>query len=81
MGSQRVGHDGATELNLTELNSTELNWAYPHPPEQDLVSPSVSLSHQETSLSLLSLSIRGHTELKPQSQKTNQTDHMDHSLF
>ena len=30
--------------------------------------------------SLLSSSIRGQTELKPQSQKTNQTDHMDHSL-
>ena len=30
--------------------------------------------------SLLSSSIRGQTELKPQSQKTNQTDHMDHNL-
>ena len=28
----------------------------------------------------LFLSIRGQTEWKPQSQKTNQTDHMDHSL-
>ena len=26
------------------------------------------------------LSIRGQTECKPQSQKTNQIDHMDHSL-
>ena len=34
-----------------------------HPPsEQDPVSPSVSLSHQEPSISLLSLSIRGKTE-------------------
>ena len=31
-------------------------------------------------LSLLSLSIRGQTEWKPQSQKDNKTDHMDHSL-
>ena len=30
--------------------------------------------------SRLSLSIRGQTELKPQSQKTNQTDHMDCNL-
>jgi len=44
------------------------------------VSPTVSLSHQEASISLLSLSLRGQTEWKPQSQKTNQTDHMDHSL-
>ena len=43
--------------------------------EQDPVSPSVSLSHQEASISLLS--IRGQKEWKPQSQKT---DYMDHSL-
>ena len=36
--------------------------------------------HQEASISLLSLSIRGQTEWKPQLQKTNQTDHLDHSL-
>ena len=41
---------------------------------------SVHLSHQEASISLLSLSIRGQIKWKPQSQKTNQTDHMDHSL-
>ena len=29
---------------------------------------------------LLSFSIRGQTDSKPQSQKTNQSDHMDHSL-
>jgi len=39
--------------------------------------PTVSLSHQEASISLLSFSIRGQTDWKPQSQKTNQTDHMD----
>ena len=37
--------------------------------------PSVSLSHQEASISLLSFSIRGQTVWKPQSQKTNQSDH------
>ena len=52
-------------------------WAWPHPSEQDPVSPSVSLYHQEVSISLLSLSIRGPTEWKPQSQKTNPTDHID----
>ena len=36
----------------------------------------VSFSHQEASLSLLSLSFRGQAEWKPQSQKTNQTDHI-----
>ena len=30
-------------------------WAWPCPPEQDLVSPTVSLSHQEASISLLTL--------------------------
>ena len=52
-------------------------WTWPCPSEQDPISPSVSLSHQEASISLLSFSIRGQTEWKPQSQKTNQPDHMD----
>ena len=39
----------------------------------------LSLSHSEASISLLSFSIRGQTDYKPQSQKTNQFDHMDHS--
>ena len=42
--------------------------------------PQLSLYHQEASISLLCFSIRGQTEWKPQSQKTNQTDHMEHSL-
>ena len=37
-------------------------WAQPCPLEQDPVSLSVSLSHQEASISLLSFSIRGQTE-------------------
>ena len=43
-------------------------------------SPSVSLSHQEAFISLLSFSIRGQTDWKPPSQKINQSNHMDHSL-
>ena len=58
----------------------EIYKAWPRPSEQDPVSPSVSLSLQEISISLLSFFIRGQTDWKPQSQKTNQTDHMDHSL-
>ena len=37
----------------------KIYWAWPRPSEKDPVSPSVSLCHQETSMSLLSLSIRG----------------------
>ena len=40
----------------------------------------VSLSYQKASKSLLSFCIRGQTDWKPQSQKMNQTDHMDQSL-
>ena len=58
----------------------KIYWAWPCPSEQDPVSHSVSLSHQEASISPLSFSIRGQIGWKPQSQKTNQTDHMDHSL-
>ena len=35
--------------------------AWPHPSEQDPVSPSVNLSYQEVSISLLFFSIRGQT--------------------
>ena len=40
----------------------------------------LNLSHQEASISLLSLSLRGNADWKTQTQKTNQTDHLDHSL-
>ena len=46
----------------------KIYWAWPCPSEQDPVSPSVSLSYQEVSISLLSLSIRlktSVTENKP----------------
>ena len=45
----------------TALLSTE-NWIiehWPHPSEQDPVFPSVSLSHQDASINLLSLTIKG----------------------
>ena len=58
----------------------KIYWEWPQPSEQDLVFPIVSLSHQEASISVLTLSVRGQTEWKPQSQKTNQTDHVDHSF-
>ena len=45
------------------------------------VTPKVSLSHQEASTSLLSSPIRGQTERKPQTQKTNQTDHIYQLYF
>ena len=58
----------------------KIYWAWPRPSEQDPVSPSVSLSHQEASISLLSFSIRGQTDWKPQSHKINQSNHVEHSL-
>ena len=64
----------------TTMEYSLIYWAWPHLSEQDPVSTTVSLSHQEDSISLLSLSLRKQTEWKPQSQKTNQTDHMDHSF-
>ena len=40
----------------------KIYWAWPCPWEQEIASPSVSLSHQEASISLLSFSIRGQTD-------------------
>ena len=57
----------------------KIYWAWPCPSEQDPFSLRKS-SHQEASISLVTLSIRGRIEWKPLSQKTSQTDHMDHSL-
>ena len=65
---------------LQQKIGLKIYWAWPRPSEQDSVSPSVSLSHQEASINLLSFSIRGQTDWKPQSQKTNQSDHMDRSI-
>ena len=49
----------------------KIYWEWLCPSEQDPVTLSVCLSHQEASTSLLSLSIRPQTDWKPQSQKTN----------
>ena len=65
---------------LQQKIALKIYGAWPHTSEQESVSPSVSLSHQETFIRLLSFSIRGQTDWKPQSQKTNQSYHMDHSL-
>ena len=58
----------------------KIYWVWLCPLEQDPISPTVSLLNQKASISLLSFSIRGQTEWKPQLQKTNQSDHMDHNL-
>ena len=46
-------------LVITGLN---IYWSWPHPLKQDPVFPPVSLSHQEDSISLLSLSFRGRAD-------------------
>ena len=77
--SQTIGRENShTHQQKIEL---KINWAWSHPQEQDQDSTTASPSHQESSTSLLSLSIRGQTEWKSQSQKTNQTNHLDHSLL
>ena len=47
---------------LQQKIGLKIYWACPCPSKQDPVSPSVNLSHQEVSISLLSFSIRGQTE-------------------
>ena len=42
--------------------------------------PTGKFSHQEASISLLNFSIRGQTEVKPQSQKTTRSDHKEHTF-
>ena len=66
--------------NCQQKIGLKIYWEWPCPSEEDPDSPTASPSHQEASTSLLSLSIRGKTEWKQQSQKTNQTDHKDYSL-
>ena len=87
MGSQRVIELNWPEIAGREPSSTSQQkigiksyWAWPHSSVPDPVSPSVGLSHQEASISLLSFSNRGKTVWKPQSQKTNQSNHMNLSL-
>ena len=71
---------GNTAPPINKKIGLKIYWAWPCPWEQNPVSPSVSISHQEASISLLSFSIREQTDWKPQSQKTNQSDHMDFSF-
>ena len=58
---------------LQQKIGLRIYWVWPWPSTQDPVSPSNSLSHQEASISFLFFSIRGQTEWRPQSQKTNQS--------
>ena len=74
-----LGWEDPQEKGTATHSSILAWWTRPCSPTKS-VSPSVNLSHQEVSISLLSLSIRGQTDWKPQSQKTSQSDHMDHSL-
>ena len=76
------GQTTGREHSPTHQHKVQLKtyWARPHLSEQDPDSSTASPSHQEAFTSLLTLSIRGQREWKPQLQKTNQTDHPDHSL-
>ena len=50
-------------ITIQTINSKlDSRFTKPHPSEQDPVSPTVSVSHQEASISLLSLSLRGQTK-------------------
>ena len=69
--------DSPTHQQKTGL---KIYWAWPCPPEQYPVFFTARPSHQEACTHLLFSSIRGKTEWKPQSQKNNQNDHMDHSF-
>ena len=52
--------------------------AQPRPSEQDPVSPTVSVSHQETPISLLSLPVRASYPYLQ--SKTNQAENTDHNF-
>ena len=68
----------------TQLHPSTENWikdllSMVLPIRKDPVPPSVSLSHQKALISLLYFCIRGQTDWKLPSQKTNQSNHIDHS--
>ena len=67
-------------ISPTHQQKIELKYYWAWPPEQDPVFPTNSPSHQEAYTSLLFSTIGGQTEWKPQPQKTNQNDHIGHSL-
>ena len=58
-GKQQGGNTASLTNRKLDSRFTEHG---PHPSEQDPVSSSVSLSHQEAAISLLSFSIRGQTD-------------------
>ena len=60
----QVKQQGETQPRPATENWIKDLLSWPCPSEQDPLSHSVSLSHQEASISLLSLSIRGQTEMK-----------------
>ena len=76
----QVNKREGTQLHPSTENGLKIYWAWPRPSEQDPVSSSVSLSHQEAFISLLSFSIRGQRDWKPPSQKTSQPNHMTTAL-
>ena len=55
----QVKQQGGNTARFQQKIGLKIFWAWPRPSEQDPVSPTVSLSHQEASISLLSFSIRG----------------------
>ena len=74
-------HSEGTWPNRKSINNQQnIPLKIYHQSEQDPDFPTASLSHQEASTSLLSLSIKGQMEWIPQLQKTKHTDHLDHSL-
>ena len=66
---QTTGREHSTAHQ--EKNRFKIYWALSRTLEQDPISPTDILSHQEDFVSHLFLSIRGQIEWKPQSQKTN----------
>ena len=63
MGSQRVGHDWATELNWTELMFTsKLNWKFLYTPwpHTSIASPTINILHQSGAFLKISEPIMTH---------------------
>ena len=79
-GGLRTNYRREHSPNQEQKIGFKFYWAWTCPPEQDPVLLRANPSHQEACTSLLHTSIRGQTEWKSQSQKTNQNDHMDHSF-
>ena len=71
-GGQITGREHSPALQ--QKIGLNIYWAWPHTSEQDAVQSISLISH-------LFFSIRGQTDWKWKSQKTNQSDHMHHSLF